>query len=74
MDPDQTINQPLRAAVEHAVAGGESLYSIAGGAGMDYAMLRRFRNGEHANLRSDHAGRLAQYLGLELRKVEGNKP
>ena len=35
MDPDQTINQPLRAAVEHAVAGGESLYSIAGGAGMD---------------------------------------
>lgn len=58
--------EQLREAVRQS---GQSLYAVAKGSGVDYAVLSRFMHGERG-LNLDTAARLMEHLGLELRPVK----
>jgi hypothetical protein len=59
----------LETALKQAVIdSGLTLYAIAKSAGIDRASLLRFMSGERT-LRLPHAGRVAGFLGFELRSV-----
>ncbi len=47
---------------------GQTAYALAKGSGVDRAAVVRFLNGDRG-LNLDSAGKLATYLGLELRPV-----
>ena len=47
---------------------GQTAYALAKGSGVDRAAVVRFLNGDRG-LNFDSAGKLAEYLGLELRPV-----
>ena len=60
------LEKALRSAVRHC---GLTRYAVAKGAGVDVAVLLRFAGGERTiTLRT--AGKLAAFLGLELRSVK----
>lgn len=58
--------EQLRSAVECC---GQTLYAVAKGSGVSYAVLTRFLHGERG-MNLDTAARLMDYLGLELRPVK----
>jgi hypothetical protein len=56
-----------------AIADSEqSLYAIAKGAGLNYGLLWRFKIGER-DMRLESAGKVADFLGLELRPARQSK-
>ena len=61
-----TVTDQLRAAIE-AETKRRTLYQVAKGSGVNWAVLSRFLTGERPTLRSDTMDRLCDYLGLELR-------
>jgi len=58
-----TMTELLREAIGDC---GESMYAIGKGAGVNKAIIMRFRRGSQS-LRLDMADRLAAYLGIECR-------
>ncbi len=63
----------LEAAFRKAISDtGLSLYAVAKGAEVDRAILLRFMN-EERTMTLPLAGRLADFLGLELRPVAKKK-
>jgi hypothetical protein len=63
----KNISDVLRIAVKERLNSGESINAIAKAAQLDHAQLGRFLVGERL-LRSDAIDRLADLLGMELRK------
>ena len=63
------VKELLRKAVRDS---GQSLYAVAKGSGVNYAVLFRFM-ADQRGMNLDTAARLIDYLGLELRPIqEGN--
>lgn len=63
------VSEQLHKAVHDS---GQSLYAVAKGSGVSYAVLFRFMAGQRG-MNLDTAARLIDYLGLELRPIqEGN--
>jgi len=58
--------EQLREAVRQS---GQTMYAVAKGSGVDYAVLSRFM-ADQRGLNLDTAARLMDYLGLELRPVK----
>jgi transcriptional regulator with XRE-family HTH domain len=64
-----SISEELKSAIK---ASKETRYAIAVNSKVDHAVLRRFMSGER-DIKLSTAERLAQYLGLELKK-SSSKP
>lgn len=65
-----SISETLRAAVETAMGRGVTRYRIAEDAGLDHTGLTRFLAGDR-DFRLGNADRLAEALGMELRRKRG---
>lgn len=65
-----SVSDTLRKAIKDS---GLSLYRVAKDAGIGYASLHRFMNGERA-VSLDVCDRLCESLGLELRAMGQSKP
>lgn len=61
----KTMTDQLKQAVADS---GQTLYRVAKDSGVDYSVLIRFMAGERS-IGLETAGKLAAYLGLELRPV-----
>jgi len=62
-----SISKTLRAAVKTALGRGVTRYRIAKDARLDHTGLTRFLSGDR-DLRLTNADRLAEALGMELRR------
>ena len=71
-EPTVTVTDQLRAAIE-AETKRRTLYQVAKGSGVNWAVLSRFLTGERPTLRSDTVDRLCDSLGLELRPKRRRK-
>ena len=67
-----TVTDQLRAAIE-AETKRRTMYQVAKGSGVNWAVLSRFLTGERPTLRSDTVDRLCDFLGLELRSKQRRK-
>lgn len=60
--------KPISEVLRKAIANYGTLYQVAKDSGISWSVLQRFQTGRR-DLRLATADRLAQFLGLELRKV-----
>lgn len=67
MTAPKSVSDPLRKAVEAAIAAGATRYSIAKAAGIDQATFARWLD-EGRDIRISTADKLAAYFGLVLKK------
>jgi len=67
-----TISNDLRSELEKALER-ETLYRIAKGSGVNWAVLHRFLSGQRPTLRLETVDRVAGYLNLQLKKVKSSK-
>ena len=63
------LSASLRKAVEAAVKEGETRYSVAKGAGVDYSVLVRWLD-EGRDIRLSTVDQIAEYLGLDLTAIK----